>query len=235
MLTALQRLMNRTGQTDADLSWLDGWAQRRGDRLKRVRGGAGFVIEGAHDGHLLRMEWGPPQRSYIRGQELRLRWELGLPSALESLVLTRGLADLLEADAYDSLTLDQQTAVDADLPEEARWLAMYDHLSADVLPEPMQGHYVVVGAQPHLAQQWVEGELASRLGRAPARWMGDAPLVLMTLRGRLYLRTEAQGIEESFLDGIRNLAEVAAASALKTASAGPRARRSRSAAPGEQL
>jgi hypothetical protein len=228
MLTALQRLLHRGQSEPIDLSWLDGWVHRRGDRLKRVRGGEGFVIEGAHDGHVLRIEWGPPQRDYLRAAELRVRWELGLPLGMEMLVITRGLADLLEAEAYDCLTMDQQTAVDTALPEEARWLAMYEHLPAETLPAGVQSHYMVVSSQLPWAEQWIDGDLGTRLARAPARWLGDTPLVLMTLRGRLYMRTEAAMLDEAFMDGLRGLAEAASQRALQLAASGPLPRRSRS-------
>ena len=38
----------------------------------------GFVIDGRLGATPWRLEWGPSQRPYIQGQELRLRSELGL-------------------------------------------------------------------------------------------------------------------------------------------------------------
>ena len=52
----------------------------------RRRDDDGFVIDGQLDGTPWRIEWGPPQRTYIDGHELRLRMELGLPPDLQMLV-----------------------------------------------------------------------------------------------------------------------------------------------------
>lgn len=227
MLATLQRLITRSGRGTNDLGWLEDWARRRHDTCKRVRGVEGFVIEGALQGRPYRLECGPPQRSYMQGPELRIRAELGLPPALEMLVLTRGVAEFLEIEAYESLTQAQQTAVETTLPEEGRWLSMYEHLAPETLPNGLGAACVAVGAHPLHASRWLEGELATRLARARAQWLGDAPLVLMTLRGRLYVRTGADALDEGFLDGLLGLADSAAARALQLVADGLPTRRSR--------
>ena len=219
MIHSLQRLMSRPPGTDNDLGWLDAWSQRRGDVVKRVRGDAGVVIEGRYEQHALRREWGPPQREYVQGRELRLRYELGLPSWLEMLVLSRELAEELESRAFDDLTRDQQTGIETvQMPEEARWLAMFERVPDEALPPGLQDHFVVLGARESLAQCWIDSEVALRLSRACTHWLNpDMPLVLMTLRGRLYLRTEAPTLDEAMLEGMRSLADTAAHQALRVA------------------
>lgn len=218
MLHSLQRLMSRPAAPDSGLGWLDPWSQRRGEVVKRVRGDAGLVIEGQLGDRAVRVEWGPSQRDYVRGRELRLRYELGLPAGLEMLVVARDLAEQLEARTFDDLTRDQQTGIDTSMPEEARWLAMYDRVPADTLPPGLAEAFVVLGARGTAAQHWVEGELAVRLLRARTRWLNrDTPLVLMTLRGRVYLRTEAPALDEALLDGVRQLGDAAAMAARRVA------------------
>lgn len=211
--------MSRPPGADNDLGWLDAWSQRRGDVVKRVRGGAGVVIEGSYEQHPIRIEWGPPQRDYVRGRELRLRYELGLPSWLEMAVLSRELAEELEARTFDDLTRDQQTGIETlQMPEEARWLAMFERVPAEALPASLQDRFVVLGARESLAQCWVDSEVSLRLTRACTHWLSaDMPLVLMTLRGRLYLRTEAPTLDEDMLEGMRSLADTAAHQALRVA------------------
>jgi hypothetical protein len=124
--------------------------------------------------------------------------------------MSRSLAQRLESQAYQKLVKDHQTGIDATLPEEVRWLSMLEKVP---VPATVAGYVMLSSSPPH-AQRWLEGELLSRVSRAALNWLGDdAPLVLMSLRGRIYLRTEAQGIDPAKLDGARNLAEAAAASA----------------------
>jgi hypothetical protein len=218
MLQSLRSLMSRPSAADSGLGWLDPWSQRRGEKLKRVRGDVGFVIEARFSERPLRVEWGPSQRDYLLGRELRLRYDLGLPAGLEMLIVSRDLAEQLEARTFDDLTRDQQTGIETDMPEEARWLAMYDRVHGDLLPAGLRDLFVVLGAREGAAQAWVDGDLGLRLTRAAARWLGrETPLVLMTLRGRVYLRTEANALDESLLDAVRQLGDAAAAAALRAA------------------
>lgn len=220
MLQSLKSLMNRPigGPADSGLGWLDPWSQRRGEKLKRVRGDAGFVIEASFAGRPLRVEWGPSQRDYLLGRELRLRYELGLPSSLEMLVISRDLAEQLEERTFDDLTRDQQTGIDTQMPEEARWLAMYDHVPGDLLTPGLRDAFVVLGAREASAETWLEGDLGVRLVRSAARWLGrETPLVLMTLRGRVYLRTEANALDEGLLEAVRQLGDAAALAAKRAA------------------
>lgn len=218
MLHSLKSLMSRPTVAESGLGWLDPWSQRRGERLKRVRGDVGFVIEGRFADRALRVEWGPSQRDYLLGRELRLRYELGLPSWLEMLVVSRDLAEQLEVRTFDDLTRDQQTGIETQMPEEARWLAMYDQVPGDALPPGLRDLFVVLGSRQAAAQTWVDGDLGVRLARAADRWLGrETPLVLMTLRGRVYLRTEANALDETLLDAVRQLGDAAAQAALRTA------------------
>ena len=86
MLDSFKRLFLRQGH-DRDLTLISDWAQQRGYGFKRARGEDGFVIDGQLDGRPWRIEWGPPQRDYIRGHELRLRMELDLSSDAQMLAL----------------------------------------------------------------------------------------------------------------------------------------------------
>jgi hypothetical protein len=214
MMNALQRFQRLLGSrhdtTTTDAQALDEWADARGHLLKRVRSGEGRVVEFEWEGRRGRLEWGPSRRAYLVDRELRVSIEAGLPQHLEMLLMSRSLAQRLESQAYQKLVKDHQTDIDATLPEEVRWLSMLEKVP---VPATVAGYVMLSSSPPH-AQRWLEGELLSRVSRAALNWLGDdAPLVLMSLRGRIYLRTEAHGIEPAKLDGARNLAEAAAASA----------------------
>jgi hypothetical protein len=216
MLDSLQRLLQRhQAPLDPESALLADWARLRGDEFKRVRRGPGAVVHSTGSAGAMRIEWGAAQRHYIRGAELRVRVDARLPEALEMLVLSRGLAESLEAQAYQDLTSARQTRADDSTPEESRWLALFERIEVDASEDFKQSFVVASSCVPH-ARHWAQGELAVRLMRAKARWLAPgAPLVLMTLRGRLYLRTEAGSFDETLLDGVRSLGEAAAVRAQK--------------------
>lgn len=207
--TSLNRLMHRYIPAEPQGKTLQAWTRQRGEEFKRARDATGYVVEGHCGDHTLRLEWGPPQRHYLRGHELRVRIESRLPETAEMMVITQGLAERLEVQAFERLVEGQQTELSLDLPEEVRWLASLRRVPLDAWPA-LQCHFVAVSSMPTAALRWLEGEVASRLGRSLSSWLGpSAPLVLMLLRGRVYVRTEADTLDEPLLDGIRGLAEAA--------------------------
>jgi len=219
MLDALQRFIHRNrAPADPELALMADWARLHGAKFKRVRRSAGAVIDAASEAGAVRMEWGPSQRPYISQYEMRVRIETHLPEALEMLLLSRSLADALEVQAFEQLTSLQQTAIDSSLPEEVRWLSSFERIRLDEVPGFTQSFVLVSSASTH-ARHWAAGELAVRALRARSRWLGPhAPLVLMTLRGRVYLRTEASSFDDALLDGVFSLAETAAQRARKICS-----------------
>lgn len=209
-LQRFQRLLGSRSETASDPQVLDEWADMRGYQLKRVRRGEGRVVEFDWEGRRGRLEWGPSKRAYINERELRVCIEAGLPEHLEMLVMSRSLAQRLDSQAYQTLVSDHQTGIDTSLPEEVRWLSMLERVP---VPSTVAAYVMLSSSPPH-AQRWLDGDLLSRVSRAAHNWLGDdAPLVLMTLRGRVYLRTEAMNTEPAMLDGACSLAEAAATSA----------------------
>lgn len=214
MFKALQRLFTRRAPSASDIQLIEEWALQRGDPVKRDRKGQGAVVSFNVEGGPARLEWGPAQRPYIQGRELRVRVDLGLPPSLEMMVMSRPLAQWLESDAYSQLVRGHQTGIDSALPEEQRWLAVFDPLEVEV-PEAVHKQFLVLSGSPSHARRWLRGDLANRLQRAITRWLPpDAPLVLMTMRGRLYLRTSAPQVDGALLDGVRGLAETASLRAI---------------------
>ncbi|PXW94740.1 hypothetical protein C7444_11255 [Sphaerotilus hippei] len=210
MFQAIHRLLRPRAVAAPDSGLLEEWAEHRGEHCKRVRRGHGCAIDFRVLGRPGRMEWGPSQRDYIPRQELRVRIDMGLPALLEMMVMSRPLAERLEGDAYGTLVQGHKTGMGHALPEELRWLSMMDRVDFPDHELLAQRFVLMAASAPHAAR-WVRGDLANRLMRAATRWLSpEAPLVLMTLRGRLYLRTEANQLEMAMLDGARSLAEVAA-------------------------
>lgn len=219
MLDALKRWI--AGEPQAtDWPGVAAWAAQRGAQYKRARDDAGFVVEGAHGGRSWRLEWGPPQRSYIEGPELRLRMELGLSHDLQMLLLSRPLLEALERQTFERYTESMQTQIDVSTPEEMRWLAMFQKVPLAANKE-LKAHFAAVAASPTTAAAWIDGPLAACLVEtAGTALASEPPLVLMTLRGRLYLRLQLADPAVAALDAMVRLFETAALHAVRV-SGGP--------------
>lgn len=186
MLDSIKRWLGPGRASRRDWPAQAAWAQSNGWQLRGVRDAEGFVIDG-HCGTLAwRLEWGPSQRSYIAGNELRLRAELEVPRELQALVLDRVLMESMERAVFDEYVEDVQTRIDTGTPAEMRWLVMHPKLSGTELKALRDDCSALGNSKPWL-QQWLDGPLGSALAqRAQAR---DQALVLMVARRRLSLRT----------------------------------------------
>ena len=216
MLESLKRLFMQRG-IERDLAELSDWAQRSGHGLKRVRGEDGFVIDGAIKGMPWRLEWGPPQRDYIGGHELRLRMELALPHDMQMLLLSRTLLETLERATYEQFTDSMQTQIGAQAPEEMRWLVMFPKV--DLAPlKTLRARFGAVASVPAAGLAWIEGPLADALMRSTDRLLRyDPPFVLMTLRSRAYLRMLMDTPDPTEIAAALALFEVAVVQALAAA------------------
>lgn len=207
MLYTLKRWISGAS-ADAEWGGLTDWAKQQGWDLKRVREVGGFVIDGAMDGAAgqlpWRLEWGPSQRDYITGRELRMRMELQLPADLQMLVLSRALMEVLEKAAYEHFTQTSQTFIDGSAPEEMRWLSMFSKVA--LADRDLRARLGVVASEPNWGADWLDGGLTEQFNQAAQDWMAnEPPFVLMTLRGRLYLRLGCEQPEPGLLQGVVSL------------------------------
>jgi len=195
------------------------WAEQRGAKFKRARENEGFVVDAKLDGHAWRLEWGPPQRSYIEGRELRLRMELGLPQDLQMLLLSRPLMETLEGQTFERYTANMQTQIDVSTPEEMRWLVMFPKVPL-AAPKEFTSRFGAVAASATTGAAWIDGALSERLAEAVRGPLAaEPPMVLMTLRGRLYLRLQLAEPDVATLEAMASLFETAAAQAVSVAGA----------------
>ena len=192
MLDSLKRLFAGKGKAeDRDLVEVSEWATRRGHGFKRARGDEGFVIDGLLEGKPWRIEWGPPQRAYIVGHELRLRMEIDLPSDAQMLVLSRPLMEALERQTFEEFTDNVQTQIGTKSPEEMRWLVMFPKINLTTL-KTLRARFGGVASAPEAGLDWITGPLANAIEQQAASGFlrDEPPFVLMTLRGRAYLRLQ---------------------------------------------
>lgn len=219
MLDAFKKLISRPAPGPV---WreVEEWARHNKLKYKREAEGEGFVITGGMESKPWRLEWGPPQRQYIDGHELRLRMELGLSHNLQVLLISQGLLENLERQAFERFTESTQTVIDGNTPEEMRWLAMFPKVPYKAAKEVRSRFGLVSSAQPEAAS-WVEGALAKQLEESLVGFLkSDPPFVLMLLRGRAYLRLQLPEPEVRLMTQAVGLFEVAVLQALRVAGVG---------------
>ena len=207
----------------APWSEVEQWAQVAGHGFKRSRTGDGFAVDGSFEGRAWRLEWSLPQRSYIEGHELRMRMELGLPSVLQMLVLSRPLMESLERESFERFTELTQTRIDVATSEEMRWLAMF-HKADLPASRNVKERFAAVANDPQLVSAWVEGALASGLDQAAATFLlAEPPFVVMSLRGRVYLRLQLAVPTAASVAAVVGLYSTACSQALRVAGSLPHA------------
>ena len=217
MFESIKRFFS-TRATGRNLGEAIEWAERSGHDIRRAKGDEGFVIDGAFQGKPWRMEWGPAQRAYIEGHELRMRMELHLPPDQQMLLLSRSLTDSLERQTYEQFIDTVQTRIDTQTPEEVRWLVMFPKIDFSGL-NALGTRFEAVASQPEVGLSWIEGPLASRLEREARQGLllDDPPFVLMTLRGRAYMRLQMTTPAATDIASALVLFETAAAQAIRVA------------------
>lgn len=176
---------------NASLGPVSEWAATQGFSFSGQASGTHFSLQGKVSGKTWRIEQGRPSRSFIHGEELRARAELGVNEDAAVLVMNRTLKETLEKKAYSIYTDSLQTMADPNLPEEMRWLAMYQEVGWDSLPQEFWARYAVLADRRENALAWIDTGLANLLLDWPEPSPGpEVPFMLMLLRGKAYLRME---------------------------------------------
>lgn len=214
MLDGLKRLFSGGPNTPAeDWGEITPWATSKQYTLRAVPG-EGFVIDGRLGATPWRLEWGPSQRPYIQGQELRIRAELGLSPELQVVVMNRALQEKMERDVFDQYVEGVQTRIDNQTPPEMRWLVMFPKLGGAEMGELREG-YVALASMKGWLLTWLQGALTQTL--VSTRVDPATPVVLMIGRGRLMLRTAQADADVAPLQGWLRLFETAMREARRVA------------------
>lgn len=199
-----------------DSDELSKWALAEGLTLgSRERGG--LSISGKLKGRPWRLEIGRPSRDFIKGDELRARAELKLSEDAVVLLMNRGLKEQLEKRAFSLYTDPLQTTVDPNLPEEMRWLAMFQEFGWEEAGREFFDEFAVLADSRDRAMAWLNPELATQFRESlvlmpssqsvpdsatPDSYFGadtgetksveneQVPMVFMVLRGKAYLRMQ---------------------------------------------
>jgi hypothetical protein len=197
MLKSLRQLFQR-GQRPADLSVFQAWAAARGFEFRLARDGSGCIMEGRLGLQSCRIEWGPSQRSYISGPELRLIADVDLPRDLVLLVLNKALQEVMEKTVYEQFVDDVQTRIDTDTPAEMRWLVMFTRAGPQDLGRLRERYGAATNLMPWLTQ-WLTTPLNDALAATIESVPAEQPVVLTVKAGRLLLRTAMDAPDASAL------------------------------------
>ena len=195
---------------------LGAWCAEQGHTLRAVKQSDGFVIDGHLGGKPWRLEWGPSQRRYVKGSELRLRCEPGLAPGLQALVLDKSLQQEMEREVFEEYVEDTRTRIDTSTPPEMRWLVMLHKIEGDS-GAPWKLRFAAVANDAAWAARWLAGSVGPAL--AGADLAPTTPMVLMLNRGRLTLRTPLAEPTPSVLAGWLQVMACAVESALEASRA----------------
>jgi hypothetical protein len=177
------------------------WAASRGMSFSSAQRGATASMQGKVGGRPWKLELGRPTRDYISGEELRARAELGVDEDVAAMLINRPLKDSLERRAYSMITDTLQTTADPNLPEEMRWLAMYDEIGWEGVADPFWQRYAVLSDRRENALAWVDQGLIDLLQGWPAPApSAHVPFMIVLLRGKCYLRMQYAPPETSTLE-----------------------------------
>ncbi len=214
MLDGLKRLFSGSPPPPAE-GWegIAPWAESRQYAFRGVQN-EGFVIDGRLGVAPWRLEWGPSQRPYIQGQELRLRAEMGLRSDLHLVLMNRELQETMEKAVFDQYVEGVQTRIDNQTPPEMRWLVMFPKLTGTEMGL-LRDRYMAFSSMKTWLMRWLDGPLTQAL--QALRVDASVPTVLMIGRGRLMLRTALAEPEVQALQVWLRLFEVAMREARRVA------------------
>ena len=167
------------------------WAATRGFGFSIDGTGQTVSLQGKVEGKPWRIQMGGPSRQYIRGEEVRARAELDIDDDVSILLMNRPLKDALEKQAYEMYTDTLQTSADPRLPEEMRWLAMFDEVGWDSLPQEFWDRYALLTDNREHALAWLDPEFARLVMDWPEPGhSAEVPFMMLLLRGKAYLRME---------------------------------------------
>jgi hypothetical protein len=180
----------RRGAPEAGWPELQAWCTQRLLSFESDAGGDGFTVQGRLGATGWRLDWGRPERLYVRGRgELLLQTDLGLAPELHLMLLDTALQQRLERAVLDQIAGTADARVDPHMPPEMRWVVTFPRLDTEQAGWP--AGFEAVASHPEWMLGWTSGPLAQALGAAPAK--GHTPWVLTAGGGLLQLRA---GLDE---------------------------------------
>ncbi len=149
------------------------------------------TVSGTHHRIRWRVDLATASRPYMHEYELRGKGAVHLAEDPAIMIISRPLKDGLERQAFKRFTQQVQTVADVALPQELRWLSLYDEVGFTGPTEPFRRWFAVVAERRDHAQRWVTPQLSQTimdwvaLGLQP-----QTPVIWVLTRGRVHLRVE---------------------------------------------
>lgn len=207
-------LASEAVQGGGELDQIEAWAAAQGFVFEPSEIAGNFSLAGKVGGYEWRLQRLQTDRDFIVGTELRVRADVSLDPGIAIMLINRPLKEALEQRAFEQVTHGVQTMVDTDLPEEARWLALYDQVGWSSAPLEFWDRYAIVAETRAQAQQWLEGPLLPLLMDWPTPAVQQmTPFILRLHHGRLELRMEYGNADLAVLEHVCKLFQQACISA----------------------
>ncbi len=205
-----------SGSSQSQSSKVSEWASMQGLGFsQRSDGRMGYQMDGKIGDKPWRMEQGKPSRDFIKNCELRARAELGISSGMAVMVISRQLKNDLEKRAFALYTDTLQTIAYPKLPEEMRWLSIYEEVGWESLGDTFLNNYAILAEERETAMAWISPELVTLLMSWPA-FDPATPKILMLLRGKAYLRMQFTAGDMPTMEHARTLFTTACELALSS-------------------
>lgn len=201
------------GLGNSQLNEISEWATLQGLTPMAGANSKDVKLDGKIGGKSWRLEQGRPSRDFIQGLELRARAELGLPGDYAVMIMNRALKNELDKRAFSLYTDTLQTQVDPHLPEEMRWLSMYEEVGWESLGDAFLDRYAILADERDRAVAWITPDIALQLMHWPSK-DPKVPMVLMMLRGKVYLRMQMREGDLATLEHATRLFTTSCQSAL---------------------
>lgn len=167
------------------------WAATQGFEFWAQGVRQSFAVRGKVGGKNWQLELGPPSRSYVAGEELRARADLGVDDEVAVVVMSRQLKEALQARLGAPPAQDSSPGNDAELGEELHWLAQWPEVRWDGPADPLWSRFSVLASRQEDASAWLEPELLRQLLVWPLPVaVTEVPFVLLLLGGKVTLRME---------------------------------------------
>lgn len=193
MFDRIKSILNQpilgTGPKDRDAATLiPAWAKSSGFRFE-ARGGDGFILQGEFDKRSWALEVGPSTRDFISGRQLRASLKVASDPKIAVVVMNRGLKDALDELVFKLYTDSVQTMASAEMPDEMRWVTVFDEFGWEGPPLEFWERYSVMAGKRAHATALLDEQLCEALMAWTDQEPGQAaPFTMNMFRGKIQLR-----------------------------------------------
>lgn len=168
------------------------WAKASGFKFE-PRGSDGFVLQGEYEKHPWTIEVGPSTRDFIIGRQLSGSMAIQANPKVAVVVMSRALKDSLDELVFKLYTDSVQTMASTDMPDEMRWVTVFDEFGWQGPPLELWQRYSIMADKRKNAVALMDEQLSRALmARVEPAEGRAAPFTLNMFRGQLMLCTGYQ-------------------------------------------